>query len=62
MNGALVGQKLIIRHHYIQNVNDGIKIGACTISKESLTHFRLCISVEVGKILRKSQGQFVEKL
>ena len=44
------------------NVKDGIQFRAYTINNENVTHFRQFISVEVKKILEKSQAQFWEKI
>ena len=35
---AFIGQKLIIRHYYIQNVEDRIQIRAHKINKEKVAH------------------------
>ena len=43
-------------------LKDGIQIEVYKIKKERVTHFTNFISVEVKKILRKSQPQFREKL
>ena len=54
---VFVGQELIFRHDYIQDIKDGIQI----INKERVTHFGQLISVKVKTILRKSQVQFQKK-
>ena len=59
---AFIGQNSILRHCYIQDVEDGIQIRVYKISKECVAHFSHFISVKVKKILRKSQAQFREKL
>ena len=55
-----VGQKSILCHHCIQNIEDGIQIRAYTINKEGLAYFSQFISVKVKKILGKSQAQIRE--
>ena len=52
---VILREKSMLRHNYIQ-------IRVYKINKESVTHFSQRISVEVIKMLRKSQAQFREKL
>ena len=59
---SFVCQNSILRHCYIQDVEDGIQIRVYKISKECVAHFSHFISVKVQKILRKSQAQFRERL
>ena len=49
-------------HYYIQNVKDGIQIGAYKTNKESVAHFRQFISVKVKETLRKLEAQFSGKI
>ena len=44
------GQKSILPHHCIQNVKDGLQIGAYKISKERIVHFGQLISIKFKKI------------
>ena len=59
---VFVGQKSILRHYYIQNVEDGVQIQTYKIRKESVARFSQFFSSIVEKFLRKSQTQFREKL
>ena len=59
---VFIGQKSIFRHYYIQNFEDGIQIQVYNINNKCITHFSQFISEKVKKNLRKSQGQFREKL
>ena len=52
---------MILRHYHTQNAKDRIHIPVYKIRKDSETHSSEFISVNVKKILRKSQAQFREK-
>ena len=59
---VLVGKESILRHYYIQNLEDGIQIQTYKINKESVIQFSHFISIKVKKSLIKSQNQFRGKL
>ena len=52
----------MLRHYYIQNVNDGNHVRVYEISKEIVAHLSQFISVKLNKILRKSKVQCQKKL
>ena len=54
------GQKSILHHYCIQNVEHGIHIRVYKFSIGSVTHFNQFVSVKVRKILRKPQALFRE--
>ena len=51
------GQKSILRHHYIQNVKDGIQIRVYKINNKRVIHFSRFISVKVKKISDSISGK-----
>ena len=58
MLSVFAGQKFILHHNYIQNVEDRIQIWLYKITKERATHFVLFMPVKGKKILGKSHAQF----
>ena len=59
---VFIGERSMLRHYCIQNVEDKSQVQAYKINKESVTHFSQFISVKVAKISRKSWAKFQKKL
>ena len=46
----------MVRHRYIQNVKDGIRIWVYKINKEKVTHFSRLISIKIKENFKKISG------
>ena len=60
-----IGQKLMLRHYCIQNVEDEIQIRVYKINRESVNHFSQFTSVKLRKFkgnLRLIFGKSSEKM